>query len=151
MIDNPRSNLWNFAILAPATLMGLAWLAVPASTHAQAPPGPLPQVQSQDAPPPPAPRPQAQKPAVQPRTSILGEWKLDRDESDDPRKKMQEARSQTQNRQRKNDTKDYADKARHHCRLFQSQAPLCSNGIVTVPFTLQCKKRSDRTSNGRKS
>jgi YD repeat-containing protein len=29
---------------------------------------------------------------VEPRTSILGAWKLNRDESDDPRKKMQEAR-----------------------------------------------------------
>jgi hypothetical protein len=96
MIDNPRISFWNFAILAAATLMGLAWLATPSSTRAQAPPGPLPQVQSQDAP-PPALRPQAQKPAVQPRTSIFGDWKLDRDESDDPRKKMQEARSQTQN------------------------------------------------------
>jgi hypothetical protein len=29
---------------------------------------------------------------VKPRTSILGAWKLNRDESDDPRKKMQESR-----------------------------------------------------------
>jgi hypothetical protein len=29
---------------------------------------------------------------VQPRTSIFGGWKLDHDDSDDPRKKMQEAR-----------------------------------------------------------
>jgi hypothetical protein len=29
---------------------------------------------------------------VQPRTSILGTWKLDPDDSDDPRKKMQDAR-----------------------------------------------------------
>ena len=39
------------------------------------------------------PRPQAQKPAVQPRTSIFGEWKLDQDDSDDPRKKMQDAQN----------------------------------------------------------
>ena len=96
MIDTFRSNPRNFGILAAATLMGLAWLAAPVSAVAQAPAGPLPQAQSQDAP-PPAPRPQAQKPAVQPRTSIFGVWKLDRDESDDPRKKMQEARSQGQN------------------------------------------------------
>jgi hypothetical protein len=51
----------------------------------------LPQAQSQDAP-PPAPRPQVQKAPVQPRTSIFGAWKLDRDDSDDPQKKMQEAR-----------------------------------------------------------
>jgi hypothetical protein len=34
-----------------------------------------------------------QKAPVEPRTSIFGAWKLDRDDSDDPRKKMQEARN----------------------------------------------------------
>ena len=58
---------------------------------AQAPAGPLPAAQPQ---PPSAPnaRPQEQSAPVKPRTSILGAWKLNRDESDDPRKKMQEAR-----------------------------------------------------------
>ena len=68
-----------------------AGLACPGLLCAQAPPGPLPQAQSQDAPPPPA-KAQALKPPVQPRTSILGAWKLDPDDSDDPRKKMQDAR-----------------------------------------------------------
>jgi hypothetical protein len=72
-------------------LIGASW---PASTRAQAPAGPLPAAQPQQ----PSSRdaqPQAQAPApqVQPRTSILGAWKLNRDESDDPRKKMQDARS----------------------------------------------------------
>jgi hypothetical protein len=37
-------------------------------------------------------RPPVQKAPVQPRTSIFGAWKLDPDDSDDPRKKMQESR-----------------------------------------------------------
>jgi hypothetical protein len=92
MIDNSRvSAIWVVvALLASSCIVG------PTLSRAQAPPGPLPQAQSQDGP-APVPRPQPQKPAVQPRTSIFGVWKLDRDESDDPRKKMQEARSQGQN------------------------------------------------------
>jgi len=58
---------------------------------AQAPPGPLPQAQSQDGP-PPATKPQPQKPPVRPRTSIFGVWKLNADDSDDPRKRAQDAR-----------------------------------------------------------
>jgi hypothetical protein len=92
MIDNSR----NSAIWVVVALLASSCIVGPTLSRAQAPPGPLPQVQSQDAP-PPAPRSQAPKPAVQPRTSIFGVWKLDQDESDDPRKKMQEARSQTQN------------------------------------------------------
>ena len=90
--NNPRDNSPIPAILVTFALMGASCLAAPAFTRAQAPPGPLPQTESQDAPPPP-PRPQVQKPAVQPRTSIFGEWKLDRDDSDDPRKKMQDAQN----------------------------------------------------------
>src|ERR1700722_8782793 len=90
--NNSRDNPRNWAILVTFALMGASCLATPAFTRAQAPPGPLPQTESQDAPPPP-PRPQVQKPAVQPRTSIFGEWKLDRDDSDDPGKKMQDAQN----------------------------------------------------------
>jgi YD repeat-containing protein len=63
----------------------------PTDATAQAPAGPLPAAQPQ---PPSAPdaRPREQSAPVKPRTSILGAWKLNRDESDDPRKKMQEAR-----------------------------------------------------------
>ena len=90
--ENPRDNPLKRAILVTFALMGASCLAAPAFARAQAPPGPLPQAQSQDAPPPP-PRPQVQKPAVQPRTSIFGEWKLDLENSDDPRKKMQDAQN----------------------------------------------------------
>ena len=58
--------------------------------HAQAPPGPIAPVASQRSssePPPPPPV------KIVPRKNILGAWKLNRDESDDPRKKMQDARS----------------------------------------------------------
>jgi hypothetical protein len=36
-------------------------------------------------------RPQEQAPPVKPRTSIMGAWKLNRDESEDPRKRSQDA------------------------------------------------------------
>ncbi|HXN51353.1 MAG TPA: hypothetical protein VN943_05395 [Candidatus Acidoferrum sp.] len=76
--------------IATGTL-GLIALCWPTGTSAQAPAGPLPAAQPQ---PPSSPeaRPQEQRAAVKPRTSILGAWKLNRDESDDARKKMQEAR-----------------------------------------------------------
>src|SRR3984885_16178295 len=92
MIDNSR----NSTIFLAVAFLGAAAFAGPGLTRAQAPPGPLPQTESQDAPPPP-PRPQVQKPAVQPRTSICGEWKLDRDDSDDPGKKMQDAQNSQSN------------------------------------------------------
>jgi hypothetical protein len=67
----------------------LCW---PSGAKAQAPAGPLPAAQPQ----PPSSadaRPQEQSAPVKPRTSILGAWKLNRGESDDARKKMQDARS----------------------------------------------------------
>jgi len=67
----------------------LGWLA---AARGQAPAGPLPAAQPQ---PPSSPeaRPQEQQSApVKPRTSIMGAWKLNQDESDNPRKKMQDAR-----------------------------------------------------------
>ena len=77
-------------------ILGAACLASPGLLRGQAPPGPLPPTPSQQAP-PPAVKPQAQKPPVQPRTSILGAWKLNPDESDDARKKMQDARGGSNN------------------------------------------------------
>ncbi len=66
-------------------------LVLPGAIYAQASAGPLPA-----APPQPAPlsaaKPQEQTPQQKPRTVILGDWKLNRDESDDARKKMQDAR-----------------------------------------------------------
>ena len=68
----------------------LAAFAACVSTNAQAPPGPLPGAPSQDASSPAA----AKAPAANlPRTKILaGTWKLNLDDSDDPRKKLQQAR-----------------------------------------------------------
>jgi hypothetical protein len=78
--------------LLGASLTVVFSIAWPVFISAQAPPGPMTGPPSQDAPPAPA-HPQPPKPALQPRTSIFGEWQLNRDDSDDPRKKMEEARS----------------------------------------------------------
>ena len=69
----------------------VAALTIASSIGAQAPAGPLPAAQPQAAPPSTA-NPQNQQRA-ETRTSILGQWKLNRDESDDPRKKMEDART----------------------------------------------------------
>jgi len=84
-------NFRHLRVCIAAGTLGLIAAGWPISTRAQAPAGPLPAAQPQ---PPSSPeaRPQAQAPQVQPRTSILGAWKLNRDESDDPRKKMQDTR-----------------------------------------------------------
>jgi len=80
-----------FRIFVAASGLGLLVASWPAGAGAQAPAGPLPAAQPQ---PPSSPdaRPAEQSAPVKPRTSILGAWKLNRDESDDPRKKMQDAR-----------------------------------------------------------
>ena len=69
---------------------GLTSLGLSGRACAQAPPGPLPATQPTDS------RPilsqQPEKPAVQPRTSIFGGWKLNQEDSDDPRKRMQQSR-----------------------------------------------------------
>lgn len=92
MINHNRTP----ANLAAIALLFAACLSSAALSHAQAPPGPLPQTESQDPPPPP-PRPQVQKAPVEPRTSIFGAWKLDRDDSDDPQKKLQQAQQDQSN------------------------------------------------------
>jgi hypothetical protein len=65
-------------------------LLAPTAIHAQAPPGPL-----AGAPPQPASTPAAKPPEPAPlpppRTTILGAWKLNRDESDDPRQQTQDS------------------------------------------------------------
>jgi hypothetical protein len=68
----------------------IAGAAIPGSICAQAPAGPLPAAQPQASQPSTA-SPQNQQPRAETRTSIVGQWKLDPDESDDPRKKMQDA------------------------------------------------------------
>ena len=84
-------NSKHLGIYIAAGTLGLIGAGWTASARAQAPAGPLPAAQPQ-GPSTPEAHPQAQAPPVQPRTSILGAWKLNRDESDDPRKKMQDAR-----------------------------------------------------------
>jgi hypothetical protein len=69
-------------------LAGLCSVVVPGAMRAQSPAGPM-----TAAPPQPVPasavKPQAPEPA--PHTTILGAWKLNRDESDDPRKRRQDS------------------------------------------------------------
>jgi hypothetical protein len=68
-----------------------AWLLGSGIVCAQAPPGPLtppPEGATSASAPPPAPK----KPEVQPRKNILGAWKFNKDESDDGRAKLQQAR-----------------------------------------------------------
>jgi|SRR5580658_2703993 hypothetical protein len=76
------------SILPALGILCVAATAVPGAIRAQAPPGPLPAAQPQV--PPAAANPQNQA-RPETRTSILGQWKLNLDESDDPRKKIQDA------------------------------------------------------------
>jgi hypothetical protein len=71
-------------------LIGLFSVACADLASAQAPPGPMTLPPAKDAP-APAPRPQVQKTALQPRTAIFGEWKFNRDDSDNPEQKLQDA------------------------------------------------------------
>jgi hypothetical protein len=80
-------------VVIAGQILGVMLLGFPAGARGQAPAGPLPAAQPQ---PPSSPeagtQAQAQSAPVKPRSSIMGAWKLNADESDDPRKKMQEAR-----------------------------------------------------------
>jgi hypothetical protein len=78
-----------FAKLAVSMALAAFAFLVPAAIRAQAPAGPV-----TGAPPQPASadRPQEQAPLPAPRTMILGTWKLNRDESDDPPKRRQDSR-----------------------------------------------------------
>jgi hypothetical protein len=73
-----------------ALLVGGLSLALAGLVRAQAPPGPLqppPASASSTSPPPPAVK------KIAPRKSIMGDWKLNRDDSDDPRSRMHQATS----------------------------------------------------------
>ncbi len=78
-------------IFVGGQILSMVLLGWPVGARGQAPAGPLPAAQPQ---PPSSPdaRPQEQSAPVKPRTSIMGAWKLNPDESDDARKKMQDAR-----------------------------------------------------------
>ena len=76
--------------LAGAAFLALATFALAANANAQAPPGPLPGTASRD---PSGPAPARQPRPDTPRSkNLAGTWKLNRDDSDDPRKKLQQAR-----------------------------------------------------------
>ncbi len=79
-------------IFFASQILGATLLCWPAGTRAQAPAGPLPAAQSQAPSSSQEVQPQQQSAPVKPRTSILGAWKFNRDESDDARQKMQDAR-----------------------------------------------------------
>jgi hypothetical protein len=69
-------------------LAGLTFIA-PGVVHAQAPAGPVPAAPPQST---PASAAKPQTPEPPPRTTILGAWKFNADDSDDARKKMQQSR-----------------------------------------------------------
>jgi hypothetical protein len=79
-------------ILRALGILFAAALLTPLAIGAQAPAGPLPAAQPQPSP-SSAASPQNQPPRTETRTSILGRWKLNLGESDDPRKKMEDART----------------------------------------------------------
>ena len=66
-------------------------LTVPGAVYSQGPPGPVPAGQPQPVPASEA-KPQEQIPAPPPRTTILGAWKFNPEESDDPSKRRQDSR-----------------------------------------------------------
>jgi hypothetical protein len=81
-------------------LLGLAAIAFPALLHAQAPPGPItPAPSSDDSQPTAQPRQQREQQHQPPatRANLDGSWKLNSDQSDDGRQKMQEAKSAQRN------------------------------------------------------
>jgi hypothetical protein len=77
-------------LLNKILMLGGVWFLACGLLCAQAPPGPL----TPPAPDPnaPAPPPPAKKPEVQPRKSILGYWKFNKDESDDGRAKLAQSK-----------------------------------------------------------
>ncbi len=79
-----------FSKLPSFTVFAGLILVVPGAVYSQAPPGPLPA-----APPQPVPasaaKSQEQIPEPPPRTTILGAWKFNPDDSDDRRKRRQDS------------------------------------------------------------
>lgn len=72
-------------------MIGGLCLACVGAAMAQAPPGPIQPspnaIPAESAPPPAAPK----RPEAKPRNNILGDWKLNHDESDNPQDKLQQA------------------------------------------------------------
>jgi len=81
--------------LALSGILGVALLASPGSLGAQAPPGPMSPLPSKEAPPSsqtPQPRAKPEQKDLPQKPNVAGSWKLNREESEDARKKIQEAR-----------------------------------------------------------
>lgn len=78
-------------------LFAMAWLAAPGLTRAQETPGPLPapppQLEPLESAPSHSSEAAASSKPIPPRTSIAGAWKLNTDDSDDGRKKVEQARA----------------------------------------------------------
>ena len=87
-ILSSKMKAMRFAKLAVPIALAAFTFLLSAAIRAQAPAGPV-----KGAPPQPASagRPQEQAPLPPPRTTILGTWKLNRDESDGPRKRRQDS------------------------------------------------------------
>ncbi len=82
--------IWYFKM---AVLTGFAalWPLAAGVAQAQAPSGPITATPTQPAP-GPVPNASTPAPAAPPRTTILGVWKFNADDSDDPRKRTQDSR-----------------------------------------------------------
>src|SRR5258708_31690756 len=80
-----------FSKLLSLTVFAGLVLIVPGAVGAQAPPGPVRAGQPQPVPGSEA-KPQEQIPAPPPRTTILGAWKFNPGDSDDPSKRRQDSR-----------------------------------------------------------
>jgi hypothetical protein len=78
----------HFAKLLRVTVLAGVCLVAACAIRAQSPPGPMTSVPVQ---PGPAPAAKPPAPLQPPRTTILGVWKLNRDESDDPRDRNQDS------------------------------------------------------------
>jgi hypothetical protein len=88
MFMDSKMKVSRFARLAVSTTLAAFTFLFPAPIRAQAPAGPVTGAPSQ---PTSGVRPQEQAPLPAPRTTILGAWKLNRDESDDSRKQRQDS------------------------------------------------------------
>jgi hypothetical protein len=81
-----------FGATACVTILCGVCLFLSGRLLAQAPPGPLPPSQPLPPPPPRSAPPLKKQPQVDPRKTLAGFWKLNTDQSDDPQKKLEEAR-----------------------------------------------------------
>jgi hypothetical protein len=81
----------------PFAALALLCVAIPGSAWAQAGAGPISGAKSVD----PLPPPPKAKPPIEARTSILGSWKYNTDDSDDAHKRIQEAQQSNGSGQRR--------------------------------------------------